>query len=161
MFFSKILKHIPNSGLSRFPLSFSECTQWQVNTSTEKNLQSSEKSQHFEENTIFNEHPVPHYIAPSHPSFSRHTCCMVWYRRTLLWSPFSVVQTEQFYERSIVFVGNLIASCFSWKLKLELCIYLCLPRRIFVGLYVSILIHALFVPMLLSLLSVYPYITAF
>ena len=30
VFFSKILKYIPDSGLSRFPLGVSVCTQWQV-----------------------------------------------------------------------------------------------------------------------------------
>ena len=44
VFFSKILKYIPDSGLSRFPLGVTVCIQWQVK---HQHLQSSEKSQHF------------------------------------------------------------------------------------------------------------------
>ena len=33
--FSKILKYIPDSGLSRFPLSVSVCTQWHNGTAAE------------------------------------------------------------------------------------------------------------------------------
>ena len=50
--FLRISKYILDSGLSRFPLGVSECTQWQ------ENLKSSEKSQHYKEKTIFYEHPV-------------------------------------------------------------------------------------------------------
>ena len=58
-FFSKILKDIPDSGLYRFPLVVSVCTQWQVKPQClQQNWQSSEKSQHFKKNTISNEHPV-------------------------------------------------------------------------------------------------------
>ena len=47
--FSKILKYIPDSGLSRFPLGgVSVCTQWQAKPpALQQNWQSSEKSQHF------------------------------------------------------------------------------------------------------------------
>ena len=60
MFFSKILKYIPDSGLSRFPLSVSVSvyTMTGQTPALQQNLQSSEKSQYFKENTIFNEHPV-------------------------------------------------------------------------------------------------------
>ena len=48
--FSKILKYIPDSGLSRFPLGVSVCTQWQVKPQRlQQNWQSSEKSQHVKE----------------------------------------------------------------------------------------------------------------
>ena len=48
--FSKILKYIPDYGLSRFPLVVSVCTQWQVKPQClQQNLHSSEKSQHFKE----------------------------------------------------------------------------------------------------------------
>ena len=47
-FFLKILKYIPNSGLSRFPLGISVCVAGQT-TALQQNWQSSEKSQHFEE----------------------------------------------------------------------------------------------------------------
>ena len=54
MCFSKILKYIPDSGPSRFPLGVSVCTQWQVKTQRlPQNLQSSEKSQHFKEKTQY------------------------------------------------------------------------------------------------------------
>ena len=46
--FAKILKYIPDSGLSRFPLCVSECTQWQVK----------QKKYILRKNTIFKEHPV-------------------------------------------------------------------------------------------------------
>ena len=50
VFFSKILKYIPDSGLTRFPLGVSVCTQWQVKPQRlQQNWQSSEKSQHFKE----------------------------------------------------------------------------------------------------------------
>ena len=58
VFFSKILKYIPNSGLSRFPLGVSVWTQWQVKhqrcsrTCRVKNHNISKK------NTILTEHPV-------------------------------------------------------------------------------------------------------
>ena len=49
--FSKILKYIPDSGLSQFPLGVSVCTQMAGQTPAlqQQNLQSSEKSQHFME----------------------------------------------------------------------------------------------------------------
>ena len=52
--FSKILNYILDSGLSRFSLGFSECTQLQVKH--QQNFQSSEKSEYYKE--ISNEHPV-------------------------------------------------------------------------------------------------------
>ena len=58
--FSKILKDIPDSGLYRFPLVVSVCTQWQVKPQClQQNLQSSGKSHILRKNTIFNAHPVP------------------------------------------------------------------------------------------------------
>ena len=57
--FSKILKYIPDSGLSQFPLGVSVCTQWQGKhqhcrrTGRVKNNNSI-----LRKNTIFNEHPV-------------------------------------------------------------------------------------------------------
>ena len=50
--FSKILRYILDSALSRFPLGVSECTQLQVNTSTAPAEQSAEKSQHFNEHSV-------------------------------------------------------------------------------------------------------------
>ena len=59
--FSKILKDIPDSGLYRFPLVVSVCTQWQVKPQClQQNLQSSENHNILRKNTIFNEHPVSH-----------------------------------------------------------------------------------------------------
>ena len=47
--FSKILKYIPDSGLSRIPTGgVSVCTQWLVNHH-QQTWQNSEKSQHFKE----------------------------------------------------------------------------------------------------------------
>ena len=55
--FSKILKYIPDSGLSRFPLSV--CTQWQVkHQRCSKTCRVQENHNILRKNTIFNEHPV-------------------------------------------------------------------------------------------------------
>ena len=52
--FSKSLKYILDSGLSRFPLGFSLCTQWQVKLQRlQQNLHSSEKSQNFKEKDFY------------------------------------------------------------------------------------------------------------
>ena len=57
--FFKILKYIPNSGLSRFTLGVSVCTQWQVkHRRCSRTFRVQKKTQHFKKNTIFNEHPV-------------------------------------------------------------------------------------------------------
>ena len=51
VFFSKIFKYIPDSGLSRIPLSISVCTQWQVKPQClQQNI--------LRKNIIFYEHPV-------------------------------------------------------------------------------------------------------
>ena len=52
--FSKILKYIPDSGLSRFPLGVSECTQWQV----KPQLLQQKNHNIIRKTTIFNQHPV-------------------------------------------------------------------------------------------------------
>ena len=49
VFFSKILKYIPDSGLSWFPLGVSVYTMAGQTPALQQNLQSSEKSQHFKE----------------------------------------------------------------------------------------------------------------
>ena len=57
--FSKISKYIPDSGLSRFPLGVSECTQWQVNPSACSRTCRVQKNHNIlRKHTIFNEHPV-------------------------------------------------------------------------------------------------------
>ena len=57
--FSKILKYIPDSGLSRFPLVFSVCTQWQVkHQRCSRTCRVQENHNISRKNTIFNEHPV-------------------------------------------------------------------------------------------------------
>ena len=48
---SKILKFIPNSGLSRFPLGVSVFTIVGQTPALQQNWQSSEKSKHFKEKT--------------------------------------------------------------------------------------------------------------
>ena len=58
--FSKILKYIPDSGLSRFPLGVNECTQWQVKHQCCSSRTCRVQKNHniLGKNTIFNEHPV-------------------------------------------------------------------------------------------------------
>ena len=52
MCFSKILKYIPDSGLSRFPLGASVCTQWQVkHRHCSRTCRIQKKSQNFKEKT--------------------------------------------------------------------------------------------------------------
>ena len=59
VFFSNVLKYIPDSGHSRFFLGVSVSGTMAGQTpALQQDWQSSEKSQHFKENTIFNEHPV-------------------------------------------------------------------------------------------------------
>ena len=82
MFFRRFKKCIPNSVLSRF-----QCLCGR--SALQQNLQSSEKSKHFKENTIFNEHPVSksiindssfteklscHYLRPSYFEIIRIIC---------------------------------------------------------------------------------------
>jgi len=54
--FSNILKYILDTGLSRFPLGVSECTQWQVKYQHCSRVQKNHNI--LKKNTIFNEHPV-------------------------------------------------------------------------------------------------------
>ena len=57
--FSKILKYIPDSGLFRFPLGVSLCTQWQANHQHCSRTGRVQKNHNIlRKNTIFNEHPV-------------------------------------------------------------------------------------------------------
>ena len=57
--FSKILKYILDSGLSRFPLVVSVCTQWQVKHQRCSITCRVQKNHNIlRKNTIFNEHPV-------------------------------------------------------------------------------------------------------
>ena len=57
--FSKILKYIPDSALSWFPLSVSVCTQWQVkNQRCSRTCRVQKNHNILRKNTIFNEHPV-------------------------------------------------------------------------------------------------------
>ena len=59
VFFSKILKYIPDSGLYRVPLGVSVCTQWQVKHQRCCRTCRVEKNNNIlRKNTIFNEHPV-------------------------------------------------------------------------------------------------------
>ena len=52
VFFSKILKYIPDSDLSRFPLGVSVCTQWQVkHRHCSRTCRIQKKSQNFKEKT--------------------------------------------------------------------------------------------------------------
>ena len=61
--FSKILKYIPDSGLSRFPLGVSVCTQWQVKHRRCSRIYTVQKNHNIlGKNTIFIEHPVHIYI---------------------------------------------------------------------------------------------------
>ena len=68
--FSKILKYIPDSGLSQFPLGgVSVCTQWQVKHQRRSRYGRVQKNHNIlRKNTIFNEHPV------SPDSTHLHTC---------------------------------------------------------------------------------------
>ena len=65
--FSKILKYIPDSGLSQFPPRC-ECvyTMASQTPTLQQNWQSSEKSQYHRKNTISNEHPV--FVIVTRPS---------------------------------------------------------------------------------------------
>ena len=56
---SKILKYIPDSGLSRFPLGFSVCTQWQVKHQRCSSRTCRVQKNHniLRKNTLFIEHP--------------------------------------------------------------------------------------------------------
>ena len=58
--FSKILKYIPNSGLSQFPLSVSMCTQWQVKHQhyCSRTGRVQKNNNNLRKNAIFNEHLV-------------------------------------------------------------------------------------------------------
>ena len=59
VFFSKILKYIPDSGLSRFPLSVNVCTQWQVKHRRRRRTCRIQKNHNIlGENTILNKYPV-------------------------------------------------------------------------------------------------------
>ena len=61
VFFSKISKYIPDSGLSLFPLGVSVCTQWQVkNQRCSRTVRDQKNHNILRKNTIFNEHPVSH-----------------------------------------------------------------------------------------------------
>ena len=61
--FSKISKYIQNSGLSRFPLGVSVCTQWQVKHQRCSRTFIVKKNPNIlRKNTIFNEHPVCAYV---------------------------------------------------------------------------------------------------
>ena len=58
-FFSKILKYIPDSGLSQFPLGVSVCTQWQVkHQHCSRTCRVHKNHNILRRNTISNEHPV-------------------------------------------------------------------------------------------------------
>ena len=59
--FSKILKYIPDSGLSRLPLGVSVCTQWKVK---HQHLRRTGRKNHniLRKNTILNKHPVGPFI---------------------------------------------------------------------------------------------------
>ena len=60
--FSKILRYIPDSGLSLFPLGVSECTQWQVKHQRCSRTGRVQKNQNIlRKNTIFKEHPVRNF----------------------------------------------------------------------------------------------------
>ena len=57
--FFKILKYNPDSGLSRFPLGVSVCTQWQVKHQRYSRAGRVQKNHKIlNKNTIFNEQPV-------------------------------------------------------------------------------------------------------
>ena len=57
--FKKIFKFILDSGLSRFPLGVSVCTQWQVEHQRCSRTGRVQKNHNIvRKNTIFNEHPV-------------------------------------------------------------------------------------------------------
>ena len=59
VFFSKILRYIPDSGFSWFPLGVSVCTQWQVKHQHCSRTGIVQKNHNIlRKNTIFNEHPV-------------------------------------------------------------------------------------------------------
>ena len=59
VFYSKILKYIPDSGLSRFPFGVSVCSQWQVKYHHCIRTDRVQKNHYIiRKNTIFNEHPV-------------------------------------------------------------------------------------------------------
>ena len=89
VFFSKILKYIPDSGLSRFPLGVSVCAQWQVKPQRlQQNWHSSEKSQHLRKtqylmNTLYKwKHcefliETIQDICPNNPFFS-YWCPIPW-----------------------------------------------------------------------------------
>ena len=58
--FSKILRNISDSGLSRFPLGVSEITQWKVKHQrcNSRTYRVQKYQNILRKNTIFNEHPV-------------------------------------------------------------------------------------------------------
>ena len=56
---SNILRYIPDSGLSRFPLGVSVCTQWQVkHQRCSRTCRLQKNNNILRKNTLINEHPV-------------------------------------------------------------------------------------------------------